>query len=50
MNVYRQRPAVKMVGAVEKLLEKLRIQDTDKEVKAAVVVGDNDEQRRLCAL
>ena len=37
MDGYRQTAAVDMVGGVKKLLEKLRVKDTDEEIKACLL-------------
>ena len=44
MAVDRQAAAVLVVGKIEELLEKLRIKDTYKEVKARIVVWYQSEQ------
>jgi len=47
VDVNRQAAAVRVVCAVKKLLEQLRVQDADKEVETAVIIGYDDKQRGL---
>ena len=47
MDVNRQCAVIFAVRAGEKLLEKLSVQDADKEVETAVIIRDYDKQRGL---
>ena len=47
MAMHRQASAVLVVCQIKKLLKELGIKDTDKEVKARVVVGYQSEQSDL---
>ena len=47
MDGYRQAAAVDMVGGVKKLLEKLCVKDTDKEIKARIIIRYQRKQRRF---
>ena len=47
MAMHRQASAVLVVCQIKKLLKELGIKDTDKEVKARVIVGYQSEQSDL---
>ena len=47
MDGYGQTAAVNMVGRIKELLEKLRIKDTDEEIKARIIIRYQRKQRRL---
>ena len=47
MDGYGQTAAVNMVGRIKELLEKLRIKDTDEEIKARIIIRYQRKQRRF---
>ena len=47
MNVYRECSSIFVVSHKKELLEQLRVEDRDKEVKARIVIGNDSEQSHL---